>query len=164
MKYEALSKYRYPCKLEKVVEPDANGTYHYYLVDVQNKIICSKLIKDEAEELRDILNREFVKAKEESNKSPVPNAEETNRIAAEYCKSGRTLVVEYYNTVAGEWRIAHNPTFNKESAWRIRPTKEEVLVEVYIDNDRNLSARVFGFEIAPNTWKLVGRVYCEVAL
>lgn len=160
MKYEALSKYRYPCKLEKVVEPDANGTYHYYLVDVQNKIICSKLIKDEAEELRDILNREFVKDKEPGQ--PTPYKENTDKVAAAYYASGRNLAVQYWYTISARWVDASTPTFDYKKAWRIKPFKKEVLVQVYKNSDGSLSARAVDYEAAPPTWKLVGSVVCEV--
>jgi len=95
-------------------------------------------------------------------KTPQPNREETDAVAVKHYESGRKLEVQAF--VVDAWADQTEPAFSYDFAWRIKPTKRRVVVEVYRDSTSAgcLRSVCVGSEDASKFWTLVGTAECEV--
>lgn len=93
---------------------------------------------------------------------PQPNREETDRVAAEYYKRGRVLEVQAF--VVNAWTDQTKPGFSYDYAWRIKPTKRRVVVEVHESPAGKLICCVVadGNVALPKGYRFLGAIEGEV--
>lgn len=98
---------------------------------------------------------------------PTPNQKETDAVAVKYYESGRKLEVEYYNPGCNMWCSVDDfasVNFDYRYAWRIKPTKRKVVVEIYTDTTSKGRIRsvCVGSEDPSQFWTLLGTIEGEV--
>ena len=149
----SLSTYEFPFHVENNKKESVLSLSQ--VVDVFGRVLCDNIYRDDARQVCDILNSHFAKKEEPvKDTSPTPNQAETDRVAMEFIKSGRKLTVQYLVELVGwvDYVIIGSdlPTFNKERAWRIKPQKRRVVVDLFLGP---ISKNMIGYERESNPWK-----------
>lgn len=84
-------------------------------------------------------------------KTPQPNREETDKIAAKYYESGRKLDIQCWSLCAGGakgyWKDVEFPSFSYDYVWRIKPSKRRVVVGIF----KNLSGQLYSAMLGDGT-------------
>jgi hypothetical protein len=131
------------------------------VLNSQGKEVCTCVGLLEAKDVTDALN--LWGGEPTKDTPPTPNQAETDAVAVEYYKSGRTLEVQYWEPASREWVTPKIPYFDPAYAWRIRPAKTRVVVEVYQSPIAKLFTVIRGSgEPISAIHKLVGTIEGEV--
>ena len=127
---------------------------------------CEMLRHSDAAELCAILNAHFAKKEEPMEQVPTPNQAETDRVAMEFIKSGRKIIVQYWD--ASEWHDASGgdgsycPSFNYFIPWRIKPQKRRVVVGIWKTQMGDVISRISDGNPYVAGCKLLGTIEGEV--